>query len=211
MSDSIQQRPFSGRRFWLWYGLAWLDLAGLYTVVFLITSGDSLLAAVTGALTNVMPMALLGIAALAVFRRLDWTADRRARFVLTHVALSLLYGISVTGVHYVMIASIRRMRGESTLFGPEGISVEYFTWETVMGMMIYGVLAGVCYAILLHARMREQEALAARATALKTEAELRALRAQLNPHFLFNTLHTLLGLVRHDARAPPELIARMTS
>ena len=39
---------------------------------------------------------------------------------------------------------------------------------------------------------------AAKAEALRAEAELAALRAQLNPHFLFNTLHSLLALVRHD-------------
>jgi LytS/YehU family sensor histidine kinase len=75
-----------------------------------------------------------------------------------------------------------------------------------MGAMIYGVLAGVCYGVLLHERMREQEARAARATALQTEAELRALRAQLNPHFLFNTLHSLLALVRQDPRAAEEAL-----
>ncbi len=84
--------------------------------------------------------------------------------------------------------------------------LEYFAWECLMGVLIYGVLAGICYAILLHARMREQEARVARAAALQTEAELRALRAQLNPHFLFNTLHSVLALVRHDPRAAEEAL-----
>lgn len=39
---------------------------------------------------------------------------------------------------------------------------------------------------------------AARAEALRARAELALLRSQLNPHFVLNTLHALLGLVRRD-------------
>jgi hypothetical protein len=48
---------------------------------------------------------------------------------------------------------------------------------------------------------REQEI-----TALATEAELRALRAQVNPHFLFNTLTTLGYLIQH---APPRALTTL--
>jgi anti-sigma regulatory factor (Ser/Thr protein kinase) len=49
--------------------------------------------------------------------------------------------------------------------------------------------------------LREQEI-----TALATEAELRALRAQVNPHFLFNTLTTLGHLIQH---APPRALTTL--
>jgi LytS/YehU family sensor histidine kinase len=57
-------------------------------------------------------------------------------------------------------------------------------------------------------RLRQEEARVARATALQTDADLRALRARLNPHFLFNTLHSLLALVRHDPGAAEEALAQ---
>jgi sensor histidine kinase YesM len=38
------------------------------------------------------------------------------------------------------------------------------------------------------------------------QAELKALRAQVNPHFLFNTLHSLLILVRRDPRAAEDAL-----
>jgi two-component system, LytTR family, sensor kinase len=51
-------------------------------------------------------------------------------------------------------------------------------------------------------RMLREQAM----TALATEAELRALRAQVNPHFLFNTLTTLGHLIQH---APPRALTTL--
>lgn len=207
--DTMSQpapRPFTGPRFWRWYAVAWLDLAALYCVVFLITGEESFLEAVRGALLYVTPMGLLGLGALAVFRRLDWSAEHRARFVTTHLAIGLVYGIGVPTSYLLLMWMLSHL--DAKLFPPPHFNLEFFTWESLMGMLIYGVLAGVCYAMRLHGRMREQEARAARATALQTEAELRALRAQLNPHFLFNTLHSLLALVRHDPQAAEEALVQ---
>ena len=44
--------------------------------------------------------------------------------------------------------------------------------------------------------LHEKETLAARAEALAAEARLDAIRSRLNPHFLFNALHTLAALVK---------------
>ncbi len=199
MDDNAPRRPFSGRRFWLWYSLAWVDLAALYTVVFLINGAGSFRAAAVPGLITAIPMALLGLGALALFRRLDWDTPHRARLVVLHVVIGVAYGVLATSANYAVYSLERWIR--EGVFAPRMFNPEYFTWESVMGMLIYGVLAGVCYAVLLHGRMREQEQRAAKALALQSAAELKALRAQLNPHFLFNTLHSLLSLVRHDASA----------
>ncbi len=105
MSDS-EPRSFSGARFWRWYALAWLDLAGLYSVVFLITGQDSVIKAVTGAVVYVIPMAVLGVVALAVFRRFDWSTVQRASFVVTLVALGVVYGIATAGLNHGMFRAL---------------------------------------------------------------------------------------------------------
>jgi two-component system LytT family sensor kinase len=55
-------------------------------------------------------------------------------------------------------------------------------------------------------QLREQEM-----TALATEAELRALRAQINPHFLFNALTTIGYLVKAAPERALETLMRLTA
>jgi len=59
-------------------------------------------------------------------------------------------------------------------------------------------LASICVmqAIDFYARFRERETQAARLEASLAQARLEALQLQLHPHFLFNTLHSIGGLVR---------------
>ncbi|HEU4630655.1 MAG TPA: histidine kinase [Gemmatimonadaceae bacterium] len=68
-------------------------------------------------------------------------------------------------------------------------------WLACWFLFLYGAVAAGTHAAHAVARLRERELEA-------TRAELRALRAQLDPHFLFNALHSVGVLVRRDpARA----------
>jgi len=53
-----------------------------------------------------------------------------------------------------------------------------------MGLLIYGVLAGVAYLVQINARLTEQRM-------LRCKSELLALPHPAHPHFLFNTLHSI--------------------
>ncbi|HSR49623.1 MAG TPA: histidine kinase [Acidobacteriota bacterium] len=81
----------------------------------------------------------------------------------------------------------------------------------------YAVISGAVLGWDYQRRYRRQErrsaALQTRNAELKaslTEAELRALRMQLQPHFLFNSLHAVSSLVQRDAAAARRMIARIS-
>jgi two-component system, LytTR family, sensor kinase len=65
-------------------------------------------------------------------------------------------------------------------------------------LLVYGAVIGVCYAIDYHRKYREREVLATRLEAQLAQAQLESLRNQLHPHFLFNTLNGIVGLVRDN-------------
>ncbi|NOT60882.1 MAG: histidine kinase [Acidobacteria bacterium] len=65
-------------------------------------------------------------------------------------------------------------------------------------LMIYGGVLGSGYAFSYYRRFRERELAAAQLQQQLAEAQLQALKMQLHPHFLFNTLNTIAALVRQQ-------------
>lgn len=70
-----------------------------------------------------------------------------------------------------------------------------------LGLLTHGVAALLHYLLLALERSREAERRALEASALAREAELAALRAQLAPHFLFNSLNSIASLAGSDPAA----------
>jgi len=65
-------------------------------------------------------------------------------------------------------------------------------------LLIYGAVIGIWYALDYYRKYREREFLATRLETQLAQAQLESLRMQLHPHFLFNTLNGIVGLVRDN-------------
>src|SRR5882672_10272409 len=77
---------------------------------------------------------------------------------------------------------------------------KFKTWVEVFGgapSSLYLLLCwcGLYFAIKYYERMQQQREAALKASALAHEAQLKMLRYQLNPHFLFNTLNAISTLI----------------
>jgi two-component system sensor histidine kinase AlgZ len=78
-----------------------------------------------------------------------------------------------------------------------------------LGVLLYVLSAGLHYAALAVQVSRQAEQHAAEARTLAREAELQALRSQLNPHFLFNSLHSISALATQDGVRAREMCIRL--
>lgn len=82
--------------------------------------------------------------------------------------------------------------------------------ETLVGsLMVVAALACSYYALEHYRRATQREQRMATLEAQLAEARLNALRSQLQPHFLFNTLHTISALVSDDTDAARRVITRL--
>jgi two-component system LytT family sensor kinase len=79
------------------------------------------------------------------------------------------------------------------------------------GLLIHSVLSGVGLVISTQRRLHENEINAAQLQAQLADAQLHALRAQLEPHFLFNTLNTIAMYIRDgDSATSLALLTRLS-
>ena len=126
-------------------------------------------------------------------RRVPWPSRGfRLRFAFKHFGMAA----ACVFVWYVLASVVGHLLyGEPMEAG--------FDEMMVIGGYLYIVIAGVSYAVESSARAKQAEAAAA-------QMQLSALRAQLQPHFLFNALHTVVQLIpSNPARAveAAELVA----
>lgn len=78
-------------------------------------------------------------------------------------------------------------------------------------LLLYWLVVGAAHALLYSERYWQRESELAALRASLSEARLQALSAQLNPHFLFNTLNTVAELVHHDAAAADRMLANLSA
>src|SRR5438876_1116335 len=74
-------------------------------------------------------------------------------------------------------------------------------WDFSLGIAMYWLILIACHAIQYQARLRAQELKASQLEAQLAQAQLNALKMQLHPHFLFNTLHSISALLHSDVEA----------
>jgi two-component system LytT family sensor kinase len=85
-------------------------------------------------------------------------------------------------------------------------ALQNFGWE----MMTYCAIAGLSLAVLYYRESRDR---ALRASQLETklvESQLAALQQQMQPHFLFNTLHAISTLMHRDVEAADRTLASLS-
>ncbi len=73
------------------------------------------------------------------------------------------------------------------------------------GILLYLLTVAFYYVILAVEASRQAEARAMQASLLAREAELKALKAQVNPHFLFNSLNSISALTSSDPQKAREM------
>ena len=80
-----------------------------------------------------------------------------------------------------------------------GATTGLYVLFAAFGVLLYLLALAISYliAVVEHTRAAERQAL--QVQVLAREAELRMLRAQIDPHFLFNSLHSISALTGSDA------------
>jgi two-component system LytT family sensor kinase len=178
---------------WTVYGLlqaAQLHVSGVLSGATTYTWGRSLLLQMSLAYT--WALATPGI--LWLGRRLPLAGARWPYHVAAHLAVSVTFVFAID-VEFSYLASKVLPPGPST---PAVLSraVRLFVALALSDGLVYWMILAVSYAAEHHRRLREREVAASELRTQLARAELQALKMQVQPHFLFNALHTIGALVR---------------
>jgi signal transduction histidine kinase len=119
----------------------------------------------------------------------------RKKAIAAHAALLLLMAAVYTTVYMWSNVAAKPVPVHVTIALIESIFISSF----VMISMLYAVILATSLTMDYARRDRERERRTLTLESQLARAELHTLRAQLHPHVLFNSLHTIALLARRDA------------
>ena len=137
--------------------------------------------------------------------------DRRGatRAVAVHAAAALALTVAHSALFTWLQLWIQlRVDPNTPLDAPlPAIFVRSTLARVIVDLFTYGAIVAVGTAIEYRRRVRDRELRGAQLESQLAGARLAALKAQLQPHFLFNTLHAIGVLVREDPAAATRMVA----
>jgi len=80
-----------------------------------------------------------------------------------------------------------------------------------LGILLYGFAAAVHYLVIEFVRAKNAEQRELESLLMAQEAELRMLRTQIDPHFLFNSLNSISALTSQDPKAARRMTLELAS
>lgn len=187
------------------YLVAWLPISGLLRYVLIASGTLSLAESLAFTLPLAAVFAFVCLSPWYLCRVLPLGTSSIQKLILNHSAAAI-----AAGLFWIVVAKgialglsqwhrqldIRISRQLPMLFG--------------IGVLLYLLAVALHYVLLSFEDTQEAERRAQQARVLAREAELKALKAQINPHFLFNSLNSISALTTVDGIRAREMCIRLS-
>ena len=130
------------------------------------------------------------------------------RFALVHVPASLVLGVMHGAATLTLLYLTAGRPASPTWTLPHLLKVELI-YQAHLAVLIYWAVLGVTRGADSHRRLRDERLRSTQLEQQLTQTQLQALRAQLQPHFLFNTLNAISALALSDPPLARVMISRL--
>jgi two-component system LytT family sensor kinase len=126
-----------------------------------------------------------------------------------HVAAGIFFSFLHQALPILVFSTVEAASGKPFLFFSRLFN-SLFSLYFSNDFFIYWMILFAVHALDYYRRYREGELKASRLEGQLAQAQLQALKMQLHPHFLFNTLHAISALVHKDPEVADRMIARLS-
>jgi signal transduction histidine kinase len=142
---------------------------------------------------------------MLLLRRLPIERPRLLSSLLAHLLASIGFSLA-----YVALRSALAVwqAPDAVAFPAAFRALLVKSWH--FNIVVYWVIGAVAQAFNYYEKFRDRELRASELERRLTESRLQALQMQLNPHFLFNTLHAISALMHKDVDAADSMLVRLS-
>lgn len=137
---------------------------------------------------------------------------QRNKYFLSRIVLHLVASLAFTAIHVSVRIAVYpiRFNGVVQPVTPKlwRTMYLYFAFDNIVNL--YAMIAILGHLMLNYRDLRVRELRSAQLEGKLARAQLSMLKMQLQPHFLFNTLHTVSALTRDNPDAAEDMLARLS-
>lgn len=200
------KHPVLGNRVWLvvWW-LAWVLIALGQSLLFYFAYGSFVTVSIADSLLSLLIYSGLGLSLWYPFRFLISGQKK----VITGASNIIITGAFTVGI-WILVTRIILIAILPEVNNYQAFWETTFTYRIASGVFIYSLIILTYFLIESLADLSEKKAREARLESIVRETELRMLRSQINPHFLFNSLNSISSLTITDPEKAREMVVKLS-
>jgi two-component system LytT family sensor kinase len=160
-------------------------------------------------LTGAYIWALLTPLIIWLARRFPVTRQNWYQPVLFHTGCAVLFACLVPGIFTLVYQFLLVKTGVP--FSPFKYYQYHLVFNAPFNPPKYWIIVGLVHTFDYYRKYRERELKASQLETRLAQAQLEALRTQLHPHFLFNTLNSIAVLMRKDVEAADRMLLQLSN
>jgi len=160
----------------------------------------------TIALDFIFNLLLCGVGIILWYpaRYLTFEDNSLTKIIFSHIFGGILTSVLWLGIGYLMLINLlSSSSGYMTFFRGT------LLWRFIFGLMFYLLAVSFYYMFIYYKNLQERINKESELRSLITEAELKTLKFQINPHFIFNSLNSMSALTAIDPERARSMILKL--
>jgi len=191
-------------KFTIAYALAWV-LIGVIQIGFLHYQANvDLIISISDSTVFSIVFSVLGLASWYTVRYSKFQPLSSGVFWLNHIGASVIIIFLWYYLSYFILGQIYPDYIKSEIF------LKSVPWRIASGFFFFSIIMLIYYLIINFSTLQEKKNAEERLQTLVKEAELEALKSQINPHFLFNSLNSISSLTMIDSERAQGMIIKLS-
>lgn len=188
----------------LFYLLFIVIIANLYANLISFDSKASVTITIVDAVVFNLLIGLLGFSFWYSSVYLSIENNKISKVILTHFGGGILISVVWMVIGYFIVISIVTDTELFNIFFVDTLKSRF-----IIGILYYFLMTAFYYIVIYYSGFQERVIKETELKNLVTEAELRSLKFQINPHFIFNSLNSMSALTEIDPKKAKQMIIKL--
>lgn len=186
------------------YILFWILITIIYIVLLHWGSQVDLVTIILDGVVSFALLGGLGLSAWYSVKYLQLDNSRTSKLVFNHILSGLITASVWLLLSYSVLIFV--LNGEIQF---KAFFLSTLPWRFLIGLLFYFMVTLFYYIFIISKNLQEKNLREKELKNLITEAELRSLKFQINPHFIFNSLNSISALTDIDSGRSKRMIQKL--